>query len=161
MKTIALTQNKIALIDDEDHEALNRHRWHAYRDGNVWYARRNSSRIKGKRFVILMHREILGLQKGDRRHTDHTDGNGLNNRRSNLRICSCQQNQYNQRRREMGTSKHKGVCWYGGLKKWRADIRINRKRVSLGYFDSEKDAAKAYNSAALKHFGEYAVLNEF
>jgi hypothetical protein len=90
---------------------------------------------------------------------DHEDGNGLNNQRSNLRIASPTQNQGNARRRKDNTSGYKGVSWYRRTNKWKAHIRVDKKLRHLGYFIDLTDAARAYDAAALEHFGEFAHLN--
>jgi hypothetical protein len=85
-KEIPLTQGKVAVVDEEDFDRLNKHKWYACKNGNTFYALRKSN-VNGKRLTILMHREILGLKPGDP-GVDHRDGNGLNNRRKNLRLAS-------------------------------------------------------------------------
>ena len=92
---------------------------------------------------------------------DHVNGDGLDNRKANLRICNDAQNRANSSRRK-GTfsSKYKGVNWCKKLQKWVAGIGVNHKRVDLGYFVCEEDAARAYNVAAIKYHREFAQLNE-
>lgn len=92
---------------------------------------------------------------------DHINGNGLDNRRSNLRLATAFQNLANMAIRPH-TSQYKGVSYYKhrtSYKKWVAEIRCNRKRVRLGAFESEIEAARAYNEAAKNLFGEFARLN--
>lgn len=155
MKQIQLTQGKVALVDDVDYERLNQHRWCAKKSGATWYAVRMVGK-DGKQMTLYMHREILGLTANI--ETDHKDGDGLNNQRHNLRLATTAQNQRNQKKQK-GTSQYKGVYWYQGKTKWCAQIWIAKKRVSLGIFLSEIDAAKAYDNAAIKHFGEFARTN--
>ena len=105
-----------------------------------------------------MHRHIL--KAGPGQEIDHRDGDGLNNQRFNLRYCTDSENHANQHHKMAGCSSHyKGVGWYKATGKWRAVITVDYIFVHLGYFDSESDAAHAYNTAALKFFGEFARLN--
>jgi len=104
-----------------------------------------------------MHRFIVGCAEG--LQVDHIDGNGLNNLRENLRICSNNQNQYNQRPRTNGSSRFKGVSWHKNEKVWQATIKFNGRQTWLGQFNSEERAAMAYNEAARRMFGEFALLN--
>ena len=125
-----------------------------------YYAVRNSLLINGKRPMISMHRQILGLKKGDNRQGDHKDRNSLNNCRGNLRICTNQQNSFNQKVLLPTSSQFKGICWHKIAKKWMAQIMINRKFKYLGLYKSEKEAAYIYNKAAKKYHGEFACLNQ-
>ena len=94
MREIPLTQDKVALIDDEDYERIAAHKWCAIRDRSQWYAARNTQR-DGRNTTVRMHREILGLSLGDGMETDHRNGDGLDNRRDNLRVATHAQNQAN------------------------------------------------------------------
>ena len=154
MKKILLTQGKFALVDDADFEWLNQWKWCLYKCGRWEYAKRRGG--DGK--IIIMHRLIMGLEPGDGQQVDHIDGNRSDNRRCNLRICTNRQNAQNSRSRG-GKSKYKGVSWYKPFRKWRARIVIDSKETCLGYFENELDAATAYDSAALKYFGEFALTN--
>ena len=155
MKTIPLTQGKVAIVDDADYERLNRHKWCAHKNVNTWYADRKE-RQGNKYIMVMMHREILNPPSG--MQTDHKDGNGLNNQRHNLRIATCSQNQHNGRKRK-GTSRFKGVYWNRSHAMWHAHIRVKRKRFHLGYFLYETEAAKAHDQAAQRYFSEFANTN--
>ncbi len=160
MKQIPLTQNKFALVDDEDYQELSLFKWCAVRRRTTWYAVRGGSRDEsGKQKSFLMHRAILGLKKGDKLESDHRDHNGLNNRRSNLRLCTHSQNCMNRKLQKDVTSKYKGVCWNKKRNKWTAEIRKDGKKHYLGCFDSEIEAAKVYDKRATELFGEFAYLN--
>jgi hypothetical protein len=155
MREIELTRGKVALVDDEDYEWINSFNWYAQRCGGKnkrFYAAR-CKRINGKLTTILMHRQILKTPEG--LETDHIDGDGLNNQRKNLRACSKSQNLMNQQVQK--NKKHKGIFQSG--KKWASRICLNKKSIYLGIYDTEEMAVDAYNSAAIKYFGEYARPN--
>jgi hypothetical protein len=151
---IQLTQGKTTVIDDEDFGRISQHKWHA-KLCNKRYWRVYASDAEH----TAMHRLIMNAPEG--MFVDHINRDTLDNRKSNLRICSRSQNQHNQGvwsgRQGHKTSKYKGVCVSGN--RWRAQIGDNGKRVRIGYFAVEIDAARAYDAAALKLYGEYACLN--
>lgn len=157
MKTIPLTQGRVALVDDEDFEMLSHWKW--YFSGG--YARSDNgcrrSRGRGRRHVGMHHLLMLA---GPGEQIDHRNGNGLDNQRGNLRLCSPQQNQANARIRVDNTSGFKGVRWNRSRpSKWRAVIRRNGAPCHLGYFTDPIDAARAYDTAARELFGEFARVN--
>ncbi len=159
MKKIPLTQGKFALVDDEDYDYLMQWKWCARWDKNArnFYALRASSMKDGKRYPIHMHREILGLFHGDRKLTDHRNHNGLDNRRNNLRLCTHSQNHQNQRINTNTSSMYKGVSRCQG--KWRVGIHNSGKKIHLGVYTSEIEAAKIYDARAKELFGEFAHTN--
>ena len=159
MKQIPLTQGQFALVDDTDYDWLNQWKWCVTGIEEAFYAIRNSPKIEGKSHQIFMHRVILGLEYKDGQQGDHTNHNTLDNRRANLRICTQQQNQMNQKLQKNKTSRFKGVCWDKQHKKWKAGIKVKKELKNLGRFNTEEDAATAYNKAAKKYFGEFAFLN--
>jgi hypothetical protein len=152
MKEIPLTRSKVARIDDEDFERVNRHKWYAESRGESWYARAS---FKGK--LVYMHRFLLGADPGQM--VDHKDGDGLNNTRSNIRLCTSAQNNRHARKRRNSASPFKGVCWSKSHQRWVARIRAEGIFHHLGYFLDERDAAIAYNHAAVEHFREFARIN--
>ena len=105
-----------------------------------------------------MHRLIMNAQKGQ--ISDHVNRIKLDNRRSNLRLCTRSENNCNKPPLKGKTSKYKGVYWEEARRKWRVRIMLNGKRYHLGHFDDEKDAAQSYNTKARELFGEFARLNE-
>lgn len=160
MKKIFLTQGKFATVDDVDYTFLTQWKW--YFDHG--YAVRNSHKSDGfdKRKKILMHRVILIRKIGysDFQETDHKNQDKLDNWRSNLRPASRLQNRRNSKAQH-GSSKFKGVSWHKGRKKWQTHIKFGKHLKYLGLFTDEIEAAKVYNTAALKYFGEFAHINTF
>lgn len=156
MKELSLSQGKVALVDDCDYEWLNQWKWSAAQRECRWYALRRVQ--KGdKQSLVLMHRQIMGAQPGQQ--VDHKDVDGLHNWRANLRFCTQTQNNANQKKRGGCSSQYKGVTWDKSRIKWAAQTSVCGKHVHLGRFDSETDAALAYNKAAIEYFGEFARLN--
>ena len=152
MKEIQLTQGKVALVDDADYDALSAVKWCSKKDGHTTYA---ISSIEGR--TVLIHRLITAAPQGV--EVDHINGDGLDNRRDNLRLCSRKENQRN-RRVQAHSSQYKGVTWHTSHGKWRSQITIDGRNKHLGYFTAEIDAAHAYDEASVKYFGEFARGNE-
>jgi len=151
---IPLTKGQIALIDDEDYDLISQYKWHVI-EKHGYYAN-TKVKISGKQKNLSMHRLIMNAQPGQ--YVDHINHNTLDNRKSNLRICTAQQNQMNKKKKP-GLSMYKGVAWDKICEKWSARIKFNGKNLYLGRFDEEIEAAKAYNEAASKYFGEFAHFN--
>lgn len=157
MRRIKLNRGKFALVDDKDFEWLNSWKWNTtehYR--NIWYVIRKIKTGDGRK-TVYMHRQILGAK--DSFFVDHISGDGLNNQRNNLRLCTPSQNVANQFIIR-GSSKYKGVCWIKRDKRWQAQICVNYKKIALGHHKIEANAARAYDKAALKYFGEFAKTNK-
>lgn len=154
MMKIQLTKGKETIVDDENYEKLSKFKWVLSDNG---YAIRWGT--KSERKTVFMHCQIIERPKGF--EVDHINGDRLDNRRENLRIVTLEQNRFN-RKKQLGTSSiFKGVQWHKCHKKWIACIRFRKKLIHLGYYDSEQEAALAYNNAATRYFGEYAKLNKF
>jgi len=131
MKQIKLTKNKYALVDDEDYDFLNQWKWHYHSMG--YASRRKWIKGQNRQESILMHRFLMNTPVG--MDTDHINRNKLDNRRSNLQICT------------------------KGLNHQRAKLQSNKKGIHLGYFKELTEAISAYNNKALELFGSMAVLN--
>lgn len=157
MKEIPLTRGQVALVDDENYEMLNKHNWQALKSYKCWYAQR-TVKVDGKRKPIMMHRFILGLPSSRFPQTDHKNGNGLDNRKANLRICSPSENCFNRGKKSLSSSKYKGVYRVRNGK-WAAHIKISSKDFHLGRYDREEYAARVYDAAARRHYGEFARTN--
>jgi hypothetical protein len=160
VKTIQLTRGQVAVVDDEDWPLLSSFKWQAHRGphDSTWYAVR-ASRVGGKKTKVRMHRIILEADAS--LQVDHRNGDGLDNRRSNLRISTPSQNQQHRIRptRPQKSSQWKGVYWCSQWKRWRARILVAGERLHLGTYRVEVDAARAYDRAALEHFGAFAAPN--
>lgn len=148
------------LVDAEDAWLL-QYKWRPARgtDANTDYAVRNSRRDSaGKQKRIFLHRVILDAPVGV--DVDHINGNGLDNRRCNLRPATQAQNRHNQRLARNNSSGRKGVRWHRQKHKWYAQIKVAGKHLHLGAFTDLDEAARAYDKAAIAHFGEFALTNE-
>ena len=156
-RRIPLTQGKYAIVDQDDFERLNKHKWCVVKSKNTFYARR--TKRAGKKYVsIMMHRQIL--HPPGHLFVDHINHNGLDNRKANLRFATCAQNNYNRKHlRKNQSSKYTGVSWRKQAKKWIVLISYNGKKKFIGSFEDEIQAAKAYDKAAKKYHGEFASLN--
>jgi len=154
MKTIKLTQGYEALVDDDDYERVAAFKWCALVDRTRVYAIRTERVPNVPRRTIYMHCFITG-SKG----IDHHDGNGLDNRRANLREADQSHNQMNVRKSPGASSGFKGVCWHKASRRWLARIKLNGVSRHIGVFRDEVDAATAYNFAAHKLFGAFARFN--
>jgi len=167
MKTIQLTQNQVAKISDEDFDLISKYKWSAYRiagtsaNGNqhlYGFKAGFKKSIDGKVKKFWMHNIIMNPPSGY--EVDHIDGDPLNNTRENLRVCTHAENCRNRGKPSTGkTSKYTGVRKRFDRNKFEASIRVNGKSIHIGYFESEEDAAKAYDAKATEEFGVFARLN--
>ncbi len=164
VKEIKLTQGKVALVDDEHFEELNKFKWCIQQDKWNIYARRRATkkeRMEGSPTQIRLHRALLeekyGKEALEGKVVDHINHNGLDNTLANLRISSLRENQHNQRKSKNNTSGYKGVNAHG--ERWRAQIYVGGKNAHLGLFTCKHEAAEAYNAAALHYYKDYAHLN--
>lgn len=156
MKKIALRgkygEGKFVLVDNQDYEKLIKYSWYCHKMKTTEYAERRSGEKHYK-----MHREILEAPSGT--FVDHKNGNGLDNRRSNIRLCTSSQNAYNKVQKN-NTSGYKGVFKdhrnRRKYKIWWASITVNKIPINLGHFYTAEEASQAYKKAALKYHGEFA-----
>jgi hypothetical protein len=159
MIEIQLSNGYKTIIDNEDYEKVKKYTWYAKYDskGFAKYVSHNY-RENGKLYSLKLHRFILNVCDS-KVEVDHIDHNGFNNQKSNLRICSHIQNSRNRIMYKNKIVPYKGVSIRKENKKYRSRIRVNKKLINLGEYSNSVDAAKAYNEAAIKYFGEFACLN--
>jgi hypothetical protein len=152
MKIIPLNGGVFAQVDDADYILLRQYKWYAFKPCKIWYASRYNP--KKRKCNITMHREIM--KPPSTKEIDHIDGNGLNNQRNNLRICTHQQNAWNQGVKLGNTTGFKGVKFDRSRGKYEAEIRIQGRKKFLGRFSSPTEAAQAYDRMDIKIHGEFA-----
>jgi len=159
VRLIHLENFKFAAVDPPDYIELSKYHWRLCRSTRTCYAFRTEPRGKNQtQNVFWMHRQIMNPP--DHLLVDHDNHNGLDDRRSNLRVVTHAENQQNARKTiSKTTSKYKGVDFVKSTGLWRARITVEGKRLFLGSFDNELDAARAYDEAAKFHFKEFACLN--
>jgi len=159
MRSINISRGATTIVDDEDFDLLNSYNWSSIPKDNTDYVVRKGRRRTCEPRTVQMHRQIMGYPVGVQ--IDHINGNGLDNRKSNLRIASVQTNSFNRAKpRVLCTSRYKGVLQRKGKVIWESRVKYNDKAIHLGSFTSEEDAAAAYNYGALLMYGEYARFND-
>jgi hypothetical protein len=153
-RRIKLMGGNYAIVDPDDYDKLAAYKWQCVENSSKnCYAIRVENRK-----ILYMHRVIMNAPPGS--IVDHADGDGLNNTRSNLHFATASQNCCNRRKTsKLCSSKYKGVYRDKRENKWMSCIYCNGKRIFLGRFDDEIQAAKAYDEAAKEHHKEFAVLN--
>ena len=166
MREIQLTRGYIAIVDDDDYERVSKLKWTALedrrKDGSLrtvypyhseWIPETGKPRnVRLNRFILNVTDETLDV--------DHRNHNGLDNRKLNLRVCGRSNNLGNSVRPVNNTSGYKGVVWDKVNRKWRAQIGVNGKSHPLGRFSTKEEAACAYDEAALRQWGEFALTNK-
>jgi len=158
-RLIRLAQPKYAKVDPADYKRLRGYEWIAKKGRNSFYAlRRVPTGKAGKKALVYMHQEIIEVPEP--MVVDHINHDGMDNRRANLREATYSQNMCNVRKRS-GTkhSKYRGIYWKKKNRKWGATIGFEKKRIHLGYFRNEIDAARAYDRAARRYHKDFACLN--
>lgn len=157
MKLIPLTQGHVALVDDQDYEDLMRYKWFADIRGCGIYIKRHRPIIDGKNGNIYMHRQIMGVSDS-KMIVDHINGNQLDNRRENLRLCTHSQNSMNCKATKGRRIPFKGV-FVRPSGRFGARIMFERRQITIGTFDTQEEAACAYDQKAKELFGEFANPN--
>lgn len=156
MKEISLTQGQVALVDDDMFEELNQFKWCVHKKPNTFYAKRI---LEGTRRPLFMHHVLLPKKEGY--EIDHIDRDGMNNQRENLRYATHSQNIANCMTKR--TYGYKGISFDRSTvfrsKRWQAAIRKDQKAYYLGRYETPIEAAQAYDRAAVKLFGEFALTN--
>jgi hypothetical protein len=157
VREIPLSQGKFALVDEGDYDRLSKHTWSAVkRKGqSSHYAEYRST----DGHTVAMHREVLGLTVYDGKRTDHKNRNGLDNRRSNLRVASPSINTHNGNLRKNNTSGYRGVYWHKRHKRWGAKVVCNGKHYHCGEYNDKLSAVKARDVMELKLYGTDAVFD--
>jgi hypothetical protein len=155
MKEIILSNGGVALVDDEDYAKLCKYKWRSIKGKITKYAAR-AIRVSesDKKGMVLMHMTILGYKEGY--EIDHINGDGLDNRKKNLRHVTVRQNAQN--RRVKTSSKYPGVTWHKRDGKWQAAIVIRGRTKFLGYYNNEVDAFSAYKKA-VEEMANDTVIN--
>lgn len=150
---IPLSYGSYAIVDTADLRILNLYRWCM----NVTLQGKRYARRTQGRKTIYMHRALMNPPEG--MEVDHINGNGLDNRRKNLRVCTKAEYQQNSKKRTGKSSCFKGVCWDSSGRKWRSRITVKGRQLQIGQFESELEAAEAYDEEAFYYFGTFARTN--
>ncbi len=159
IKLIPLQKGEYAIVDSCDYDLLMKFKWRKYKgNSTMCYVGRSVRASRQNEYICDIHRMILECKKHDGILVDHKNHNTLDNRRCNLRKCTQSQNQANQIIRKR-SSKYRGASWDKKNNKWVSCIKYKRKIYSLGRFDTEEEAAIAYNKKAIEFFGEFANVN--
>jgi len=164
MKKIKLTQGKFALVDDSDYEELLKYKWYY---SKIIQKRKHTKdyiyelavhKDKKGKTLFRMSRLLMGFPPKSMM-VDHIDHNTLNNQKSNLRLCTNKENQMNRGKNSNTVSPFKGIRYYKRMNQWLGQIQVEGKKLHLGCFKKAEDAAKAYDKAAIKYYGEFAQTN--
>lgn len=159
-RRIPLGEDRFTIVEPRDFYRYNNFNWCPNENGPNNYAVRLVTICKkGEKSIKLvsLHREIMKHPKG--LFVDHKNGDGLDNRRANLRVATRSQNMCNVQKRKNTSSRFIGVCFHKRNKLWAVRIQYRGKGIWLGYFEDEIEAARVYDRAAIKYHGEFARLN--
>jgi hypothetical protein len=153
----------VCIIDTSDYDLVREYRWRAYKGGErgkTYYAATTIPRADGTRYTLRMHSLLLPeAREVDHKLSSGQSCDGLDNRRCNLRAATRSQNNANKSKRRNASSRFLGVTWNKSKGKFQAQIRVARNGIHLGTFDNEFEAARAFDAASRKHFGEFSRLN--
>jgi hypothetical protein len=159
MKLITISQGRTVKVDDEDYEFLNQYKWHLTSKGYAARRRHYPSSRKDQKFkIFLMHRVVMFADEPYQ--VDHWNGDTLDNRKDNLRICTPTQNRGNVNVQSNSTTGYKGVSFEKSIGRYRAYINFQGERHNLKTFKTPEEAAQVYNAKAKELFGEFALLND-
>lgn len=151
---IPLTKGMFSVVDYEDYVEFIKRNWTTKESGGKkFYAV-----FRNGKDILKMHRLITNCPDG--KMVDHINGDTLDNRRSNLRVCSSHENQCNQKLNSRNASGYRGVFWDNGRGKWCAKINCKGKQITAGYFESKENAATAFNFLSAKYHGEFGTYNK-
>lgn len=162
MRFIELTQGQRTTVDDKDYPFLAQWKWYAIKTRNGWYAARRKGLFEKGGKTVFMHNQLskrMNLLIPEGSHVDHADRNGLNNTRKNLRVATHSENNINTGLLPTNTSGYKGVSWNKNSQRWDASIIYQGRSFNIGASDSKEYAARLYDYAAKKLFGNFAYLN--
>jgi hypothetical protein len=156
-RRIYVSEGKYAIVDQKDFYWLNTFEWLVKQNNGISYAVRFDNHCDNGPKLLSLHREIMNAPPG--LLVDHRNNISLDNRRDNLRLATRSQNNCNKPKRKNAASRFIGVIFLKNRNKWAAQIKYHGKKIWLGCFVNEIDAAKAYDAAARKYHGEFARLN--
>jgi hypothetical protein len=157
MKELKLTKGYVAIVDDEDFEIVSQWHWSATKCCDKVYARR-TQRYGNKKVQVYLHRYLMNIHLCDKTvFCDHKDRDTMNNQKSNLRVCTAAENQRNKTKKRNGMHKYMGVS--ANHKRFSASLSLNGKRVYIGTYDTQEEAAIAYNKKKIEVHGDFVNLN--
>ena len=160
MELVLGNSEKKAIVDDDDYSLVSKYNWYIQKRDRSSYVRGRVV-VGGIKKVVSLHRLIMGVTEKSWKEiqVDHINHNGLDCRKENLRLCSATGNQRNTRKRKILSSKYKGVCWSKGRELFEANIWLDYKKINLGYYSNEEEAARSYDLNAIFLFKDYVNTN--
>jgi hypothetical protein len=156
-RKIYLGLGRFTIVEPRDYYLIRRFKWFVHGNGSNLYAARSALTDDLRSRIIYLHRQLMSPPAG--LVVDHRNCDSLDNRRANLRVVTQAVNMRNRRKRKNTSSRYIGVHFDKQRNKWSVHIRYNGRKIWLGRFDDESEAARAYDAAAKKYFGEIVRLN--